>query len=208
MQKNYYNNKTVDVMLDLETFGNKHNPVLIQIAAVAFDLETGEIFQEFNTLVSPQSCVQAGLTCNGDTIEWWLKQDEKVVKKVFVEAITSDKALPEALKDFSAFVENLKKTQNARDVLIWGNGMLADNRWILAAFDACGLKAPWMYWHDQDVRTLVSIGRRLVGFDPKKEMPFDGEPHNAIDDCKHQIKYCSAIFKKLKIPRPQSGDKS
>ncbi|EPH0468424.1 3'-5' exoribonuclease domain-containing protein [Escherichia coli] len=37
----------------------------------------------------------------------------------------------------------------------------------------------------------------IIGFDPKRDMPFKGTRHNALDDAIHQAKYVSAIWKKL-----------
>ncbi|WP_241168462.1 3'-5' exoribonuclease domain-containing protein, partial [Escherichia coli] len=34
-------------------------------------------------------------------------------------------------------------------------------------------------------------------FDPKRDMPFKGTRHNALDDAIYQAKYVSAIWKKL-----------
>lgn len=50
--------------------------------------------------------------------------------------------------------------------------------------------------NDHDVRTIVTLGRS-IGFDPKMDMPFDGERHNALADARHQAKYVSAIWQKL-----------
>ncbi|EMF5685335.1 3'-5' exoribonuclease, partial [Escherichia coli] len=43
---------------------------------------------------------------------------------------------------------------------------------------------------------IVTLGRS-IGFDPKMDMPFDGERHNALADARHQAKYVSAIWQKL-----------
>ena len=53
-----------------------------------------------------------------------------------------------------------------------------------------GETLPWYFRNERDVRTLVS-------FDPavKFEIPFTGTIHNPIDDCIHQINYCSKIWK-------------
>ncbi|EBO5570485.1 3'-5' exoribonuclease, partial [Salmonella enterica] len=52
------------------------------------------------------------------------------------------------------------------------------------------------WWNDRDVRTIVELGK-AIGFDPKRDMPFEGTRHNALDDAIHQAKYVSAIWKKL-----------
>lgn len=46
------------------------------------------------------------------------------------------------------------------------------------------------------MRTMVLLGKQL-GFDPKRDMPFDGVAHNALDDARHQVKYLSAIWQQL-----------
>ncbi|ENK9589510.1 3'-5' exoribonuclease, partial [Salmonella enterica] len=50
-----------------------------------------------------------------------------------------------------------------------------------------------------DVRTMVTLGR-AIGFDPKRDMPFEGDMHNALADARHQAKYVSAIWQKLIPP--------
>ena len=189
------NKKIIDIMLDLETLAPKENAAIIQIAAVACDLTTGKTFEEFNELVNPQSSVNYGLTIDGETVAWWLSQDKEVVKKVFSSSISKGKDLKDTLQQLSKFIENVKKNHKTDKILVWGNGILADNRWLETAYLKTEEKQPWNFWEDQDVRTLVELGRRKYGIDPKKTLKFKGNVHNAIDDCKHQIRYCSAILK-------------
>lgn len=54
----------------------------------------------------------------------------------------------------------------------------------------------WNCFNDRDVRTIVDLGR-ADGFDTKRDMPFDGERHNALADAIHQAKYVSAIYQRL-----------
>ena len=62
--------------------------------------------------------------------------------------------------------------------------------------DRAGQTCPWQFWNDSDVRTMVLLGLQL-GFDPKRNMPFDGVAHNALADARHQAKYVSTIWQKL-----------
>lgn len=191
--------KILDIMLDLETLGLGNTPVISQISAVAFDITTGTTFEAFNHKVKPQSCVQLGMKIDGGTVEWWLKQEQSVLEKVIVGSITSGTNLKEVLIQFNEYVEQIKKSHSAEEVRIWGNGTLADNKWLESAYTLAKLPLPYKYWENSDVRTLVDLGWRLTGVDFKKNTEFVGEKHNAIDDCKHQIKYCSEIYKKLKV---------
>jgi exodeoxyribonuclease VIII len=187
----------IDVMLDLETLGLGNTPVISQLSAVIFDIETGTTFEEYNEKVSPQSCVKLGLKIDAGTVEWWLKQDQSILENVIVKSITGGKNIKEVLATFSNFLKDIKKTHKAKEIRIWGNGTLADNKWLESAFDLAQVEKPFKYWEHSDVRTLVDLGWRLTGVDHKKDLKFEGEKHNAIDDCKHQIKYCSAIYKEL-----------
>lgn len=187
----------IDVMLDLETLGLGNSPVISQISAVAFDIETGDCFEEFNIKVSPQSCVALGLSIDAGTVEWWLKQDQTVLNNVIVKSISEGLDIKKTLEDFSFFLNELKKTHDAKELRLWGNGTLADNKWIESAFDLAKLPKAFKYWEHSDVRTLVDLGVRITGMDAKKATIFIGEKHNAIDDCKHQIKYCSEIYSEL-----------
>ena len=192
------NNKEniIDVMLDLETLDNTNSPAIIQIAAVSFNLEDGECGKEFNVLINPKSCLDIGLTINGETVGWWLSQEKTVIEKVFINSITNGLNITDALDSFSSFLNSLKTNEN--DIIhLWGNGTLADGKWIESAYLATKKKMVWKYSSHEDVRTLVSLGKRILKRDLKEETDFVGEKHNAIDDCKHQIKYCHNIYKAI-----------
>jgi hypothetical protein len=188
----------LDLMVDLETLGTNGSPVIIQFSGVIFDRITGKTFQEFNEFITPTSGIAAGLSIDGETIAWWLTQEKKVVHDVFLNAITNGKELAKVLMTFSKFINDVKKTHNVDSVHLWGNGILSDNLWIQSNFEAVGLANPFQYNEHKDVRTLVQIGKDILNKDYKDIMKFSGDPHNALDDCFHQIKYCVKIQKELK----------
>lgn len=191
------NNDTIDIMLDVETMGNSNKPVLAQLSAVAFRVADGVALGEFNKLISPQSCVAAGLVCTGNTLDWWLTQDKATFNNVIVRALLEGEELPAVLTSFSGWLEQMKKENKSKTVKLYGNGPAADCVWVRSAYEGTKITAPWPYWDDACVRTYVDIGRRVFGFDPKKEIPFVGDKHDAIADCKHQIKYVTAIYNKI-----------
>lgn len=195
--------KIADIMVDLETLGVGTNPVIAQIAAVPFQLETGAVPHlelQFNQFVCPRSCLNAGLKIDPSTMEWWAKQEERVYRDIIVNAFQYGLELKSALESFNVFIDVVKDHYGVKQVRIWGNGMLADNRWLMSAYEAIDLKPGWKYNEDSDVRTLVDLGRRFLDIDPKKDFPFEGNAHNAIDDCLHQIRYVCEIAKRLAAP--------
>lgn len=183
------------IMLDLETMGTKSNSVIVSIAAVPFDLETGEISHEyFYKKVNLQSCLDVGLKVNGDTIFWWLQQSEKSRQELIKNsenALNIDLVLDE-LSEYIKF--NVGISANIHpDFEIWGNGARFDIGILEDAYAACGYKQlPWNFRNERDVRTLVSLAPHI-----KKEFKFEGIEHNPVHDCFHQIKYCHAIYKHL-----------
>ena len=62
------------------------------------------------------------------------------------------------------------------------------------AFNRFDFVTPWKFWNDRDVRTVVELGQSYFNFYPKRDMPFTGVRHNAVDDAKHQVKYVHAIL--------------
>jgi hypothetical protein len=67
------------------------------------------------------------------------------------------------------------------------------------------MEPPWAFYEDRDVRTIAELGRRLFDYEYRK-VTFEGTVHNALDDCKHQIKYCSEIYAKLKNQKSLSSE--
>ena len=192
-----FNKKIVlDVMLDVETLGNESKPLLVQLAAVAFDINTGKTFEEYDELIDPWTSVKAGLQSTGSCLDWWFTQDKAVFTKIVMKAIQSGKPLDVVLKGFADYIEKLKKDHNAYAVKVWGNGM--DNAWLFDSYYACKMPTPYPFWDCNDLRSIVDIGNRIFNHNPKKTMVFEGEKHNAIDDDKHQIRYLIDILRKMK----------
>lgn len=178
------------LMIDLETMGTKPNAPIVAIGAVFFDPQSGELGPEFYTAVNLASAMEQGASPDGGTIVWWLKQSPEARS-----AICVDNALPiaEALSDLGHFIN---RNAQPKFLKVWGNGATFDNTILRSAYERAGQPCPWMYWNDSDVRTIVLMGRQ-VGFDPKRDMPFDGVIHNALADAQHQAKYVSAIWQRL-----------
>nr|WP_302981520.1 3'-5' exonuclease [Plesiomonas shigelloides] len=177
------------LMLDLETMGTKPNAPIVSIGAVFFNPDSGEFGEEFYTPVSIESAMRDGAVPCGKTINWWLRQSPEARA-----AICSDSAqdITVALVQFNSFIH--KNAVDIKSLKVWGNGATFDNVIIRQTYErSLGFECPWPFWNDHDVRTMVTLGLN-VGFNPKHEMPFDGDVHNALADAKHQAKYVSAIW--------------
>jgi len=192
--------KTIDIMLDLKTLGLCDNVVITQLSAYSFSMDDGTCLESFNEHIGIKNSVQKGLKIDGSSMEWWFKQPNKVYLDVFVKEMDSEIKLEDILIKFTLWIKTLKERygiDHKSNINIWGNGALADNKWIRQAYKVCNMETPWAFHEDRDVRTIAELGRRLYNYE-YRNIIFEGTVHNALDDCKHQIKYCHEIYNKLK----------
>lgn len=177
-------------MIDLETLGVTPHSVITSIAVVQFDILTGSISREFFGNIDIQTSLDLGFTINGDTLEWWFSQPNRL------EMFRNKQPIKKILKDLEEFLigyNTKKEEQTKKRTYVWGNGSSFDLGILASAFTRCDMNIPWLFYNERDVRTLVSLIPEV-----KKNMVNNGTPHNALDDCKFQIAYCCEIWKKLK----------
>lgn len=179
------------LMIDLETMGNKPDAPVVSIGAVFFDPSTGELGQEFYCVVSLKSSVNGGAVPDPDTIIWWLKQSSEARAAICDEE--NAVSLVTALSDLNRFI---RVNADPKTVQVWGNGATFDNVILRASYDRELVPCAWRFTNDRDVRTIVELGR-AIGIDPRNDIPFEGDAHNALADARHQAKYVSAIWRKL-----------
>ncbi|EPK0711635.1 TPA: 3'-5' exonuclease [Klebsiella pneumoniae] len=179
------------LMIDLETMGNKPNAPIVSIGAVFFEPSTGELGDEFYRVVSLKSSMDAGAVPDPDTIIWWMQQSEEARSAIC--AKNSAMAISTALIQLVVFIRGNSELGR---VQVWGNGATFDNVIMRASYDRVDIPCPWHFANDRDVRTIVELGR-TIGINPRRDIPFEGDMHNALADAKHQAKYVSAIWQQL-----------
>ncbi len=185
--------KYTDLMIDIETLGRTPGCAVIQIAAVPFNINTGQTSSNvFKMSINLDGQLKSGkgFTYCPNTYKWWQKENAKL----FRELSKSNNHYVTVGSEFQKYFRNLKDSQNIR---IWGNS----NRFDLGIIEGWYQKSIgpkfqpfWNTWLERDVRTLSSLKPSI-----KANLKFIGTKHNAIDDCKHQIKYCYQTVKSLKI---------
>jgi len=171
------------LMVDIETMGTNPGCALLSIGAVEFDIETGATGREFYAPISLQSNSIIGLEYDADTILWWMNQSDDARKLIF--SIDDKITVNEALINFRFFLNTIEYS-------LWGNSVRFDLGILAEAYNRAHIKIPWNTKKEMDVRTLVAFNPEL-----KQNQKFEGILHNPIDDCKHQIKYCTEIWKSL-----------
>ncbi|EPF2696258.1 3'-5' exoribonuclease domain-containing protein [Escherichia coli] len=172
--------------VDLETMGTNPDAPINSIGGKFFDPETGEMGPEFSKTIDAKT---GGGTVDISTIEWWLVQSSEARSAILVNQIPLDDALLQ-------FREFISEHSDEKFVQVWGNGATFDNAILRRSYERQGIPCPWRYCNDRDVRTIVELGK-TIGFDARTAIPFEGVPHNALDDARHQAKYVSVIWQKL-----------
>lgn len=135
--------------------------------------------------------MDAGAVPDPDTIIWWMQQSEEA--RLAISAKNSAMAISTALIQLVVFIRG--NSEPGR-VQVWGNGATFDNVIMRASYDRVDIPCPWHFANDRDVRTIVELGR-TIGINPRRDIPFEGDKHNALADAKHQAKYVSAIWQHL-----------
>ncbi|HAU9381496.1 TPA: exonuclease, partial [Escherichia coli] len=176
----------IHLSVDLETMGTNPDAPINSIGGKFFDPATGEMGPEFSKAIDLET---SGGIIDRKTIKWWAKRSREAQSAIFTDEISLDDALLQ-LREF------IDENSGEFFVQVWGNGANFDNVILRRSYERQGIPCPWLYYNDRDVRTIVELGN-AIGFDVRMAIPFEGVPHNALDDARHQAKQVSAIWQKL-----------
>ena len=166
-------------MVDLETLDVISTAAILSIGAVAFDEDMNEI-DEFYIVVNTQSCIDAGMTTNAETLKWWMSKS-KDARSVLSEARHTDTSITDGLQEFANWIDENDVTY------VWGNGADFDNAMLACAYDSCKLPFPWKYYNNRCYRTIKNMFSDV-------KMDRTGTFHNALDDARSQFQHLAAMF--------------
>lgn len=185
----------VDVMIDIETLGTGADSTIIQIAAIAFDISTGDHIDMFDLTADIEKNIRP-LKVDGSTLKWWLHTDKELLQQLLTSGVYSSE---EVLHKFYTWLHSL--TGDMRDVYLWGNGIIFDNKMIQYQLEDLGLEYPIYYKNDRDVRTLLELASIKTGLSEKEiKNKFNDESlreHDALDDVIYQINLAVYCFNVL-----------
>lgn len=176
---------TVNIMLDLETLGTSAGSVVLSVGAVSDAPNSEPFYCVFNI----DQSLAKGLRVSGETLAWWADQSPEA-RKVLTQAAQSVHSNFGRLCDLKSWIEGheISALEPAPEVLLWAKPAMFDFPILRAAFEAYSLPSPWDWRAERDMRTLIKLL-------PHVEQPlFEGEPHNALDDAKHQLRYLHLLL--------------
>jgi hypothetical protein len=160
-----------DVMIDFETFGNGTDACIVQVGAVYFDPETGQLGDEFKFNISDGSIGPGAGKIDEGTVRWWLGQSDEARQSI----LKPGGSLSDVMRKFNSFLAGAER--------IWSHATF-DFPILQATLKRLGIRQSFKYSAGLDLRTLSYLsGIPILDF--KRE----GTHHDALDDAKHQARY-------------------
>lgn len=186
----------VVVVVDIETLGIGVDAVIATIGAVCVNVLTGE---ELGSFYDRCHTAQERRTITPRTLEWWFSQGEEAQREAFGDGQRDRYPLKQALERFAAWMDIQRGHCPAGTWLqVMGNGPEFDNVILDHAYEQHCMGAPWQYPVNQSLRTMVWLGRLLLGIDPRKTIPFTGTRHIALHDARHESQALVAIVQAMR----------
>lgn len=186
----------IDIMVDIETLGTKSDSTVIQIAAIAFDIISGKTIKEFNHIADIEMNEQ--LTIDGSTLKWWLNTDAKLLTKLLN---SGNQSSAELILLFRRWLVEMIQLDENKEVYLWGNGILFDNKMIQHQMELLNVDYPIHYQNDRDVRTIVDLASKKLNISENKlKESYNDDSlvhHDAFDDVKYQINLVSGCYNLL-----------
>lgn len=185
------------IMVDIETLGKTSANVIVTqmavIAAPADDLSERVMFDSYYLPLQPQ--IEAGRKMDGDTICWWMDQDDAARQK-FSNNLGGDS---DSLIAFvRAYIRKIAQVIDAAggNYEVWAKGPQFDISIMESLFAMCGETPPWEYNTVRDLRTLMAV----AGIHTADVDSHDIVPHVALEDCRFQLRCYDAAIKVLGEP--------
>lgn len=185
-------NVFTDVMLDIETTGRESGCAIMQISAIPFNANTGKISTNtFSMSINLRRQELLGFRVCPNTLKWWNSENSSLFKKL---STSENKHFDVAM----AFQKWFKSLEGNNTIRLWGNSARFDigilEGWYRKILNSHSFNPFWETWNERDCRTLFRLDEA-----GRKKLPFIGTKHDAIDDCKHQIKCLRYIMKKFNL---------
>lgn len=191
------------LMLDLETFGSGDDAQILQISAVAYELngvvlDPHELLQYddrwFDAVVEPYY----GGRDASNVAFWGGLEAATALERINMQPRTSIDA---ALDKFTAFVGRWLGKRGS----IWAKPTTFDLRILRGAYREAKKKTPWEWTQEQELRTLLWAAKKVPRTNFRvPDMSTTGfVQHYALHDCVTQAIQAQAAFRALSLTAAQ-----
>jgi hypothetical protein len=196
----------IEIMIDLETVGQKFDAGILTIGAIKFKRDQdfskllddddpnaeqiASVTDNFYRRISGKSIDEVNKDNNGEfdftaddgTMEWWGKQPEAARHEAF--NAKPRVHIRDMLKDFADWI-------GGREIM-WSHGSDFDLVLLQTAYRYCGYdQVPWNFWNSRDTRTFYDMTNINI------KSYRSSRHHHALIDCWDQIIGVQQGFKNL-----------
>ncbi len=165
-----------DVMHDIETTGvSPDHSGMIQIAAVRFNIETGEVDPN---VFSRCLAMAPGRYWDESTRDFWMKKNVGVYRQIVAQ-------MEDPATVMASYIEWARAVP---DVRFWSKPLSFDWPIIASHCRQFGHEMPFFYRHARDVNTFIASRKGLADHVDMSHIEMNGPAHEALTDCVYQIK--------------------
>lgn len=173
-------------MVDLETLGLDDDSIILSIGACYFTTEkVYEDDYQFYREISIPSAQDLGLEIDGETLQWWLGQDEQLL-----DILKNNEDAYEVTQALEEFVEYAEPADE-----VWAHSPKFDVAKLETALNKAGIQATWNHRTLRDSRTLEEVIDPNSLDDSSVDHP--GRKHHALDDAVYQARWASSYLREL-----------
>lgn len=193
----------LDVMIDLETMSTRSDASIVAIGAVKFDPSAvpGMFDSEYYATIDLQSCIDAGMRVDGNTIKWWLKQSDEARSALYREPSEHQKSTEKLQLDVMKALSDFWAWYGEESVPTWGNGSSFDLTILGNAYLRWWTNTPWKFYHEKCFRTLRDEFPNVMRRKPDLA-------HHALEDAKAQaytVQLIQQYKRQLKVAYDEVG---
>lgn len=174
---------SINCMLDIETMGTTPGCVVLSIGAVGFNFD-GSSLSKYFTVLDLNNSLDLGLKIEPDTLNWWLGQNQEILKK----QLRDGTPVVQVLEEFNDWLNDISAE------IIWGNSASFDCGLLRAVYEAAKVRPYWSHRNEMCYRTVKNLCPEI----PLAEK--DGNhAHDPVYDAQYQIQHLKKIINHLKI---------
>lgn len=166
------------LVLDLETLGTGDNAAVVSIGA-AFVNGPSAVWR-----IMPMEAMSHGQVTQS-TLDWWQKQCP-AAREELTGVLSTEQAV-RGLRDWAL------ANGFGRSSTIWGKGPSFDCVILKNAMTRAGVPVFWQFWQERCVRTILQMVPEA------NELQFEGTPHKAEDDARHEARQVGMALRKVGV---------
>lgn len=185
---------SLNVMVDIETFGRRPRGLVVSIGAVVFSsheaLSLRDTVTEFHAVLSWEAALaESRFEKNLDTLEWWHKKNPEAYARLRVLMKDSTLNTIQLLDQFCKWVAPFCE----KGAKVWANSPSFDLVLLENTAKEVGIRFPITYNAENDYRTLTN----LVYGSTSKPRPPENIAHDALADARFQARVCTEALRQV-----------